>query len=371
MMKKMLACVLLACMLMTTVLSAAALSPEDEEEMAQTSHSIPLFGCNTEMGGFVLDQKDYKAGTSALSYTLGTVKGENGEDIVNSGQASFAFKFEDTIGEESIDASDMDTLEFWLYVSDREALGAIQFADNSLELTSGGTFDVEETHWQMSELLAQCTQNGWNEIRLSLNLNKDSTATDWTRLNFMRWFFIGAKNLPQTPIVIKIDNIRLTDYTAQETNKATPLVAQMAEKIQKGLQDIPEWDAESADILAQYQTNYSAWSDTHKALEKEIRSWNAIAQVLMNEHESSVILNRVRRYLRRYEEYLEEHPELAPEPDDTLTIGALPTEPGDDAKYHADLKMMGILIVLGALAVIADIGVYRILRKKKNTATNV
>ena len=119
MMKKMLACVLLVCMLMTTVLSADALSPEDEEEMAQTSHSIPLFGCNTEMGAFVLDQKDYKAGTSALSYTLGTVKGENGEDIVNSGQASFAFKFEDTIGEESIDASDMDTLEFWLYVSDR------------------------------------------------------------------------------------------------------------------------------------------------------------------------------------------------------------------------------------------------------------
>ena len=155
-----------------------------------------------------------------------------------------------------------------------------------------------------------------------------------------------------------------------KTKKATPLVAQMAEKIQKGLQDIPEWDAESADILAQYQTNYSAWSDTHKALEKEIRSWDAIAQVLMNEHESSVIFNRVRRYLRRYEEYLEEHPELAPKPDDTLTIGALPTEPDDDAKYHADLKMMGILIVLGALAMIADIGVYRMLCKKKNTATN-
>ena len=271
MMKRILALLLLGCILMTTIVSVAALDPEDQKEMTVTEHSIPLFGCNTVLGDFTLDSKDYKAGKSALSYTLGTVKGANGEEIVNNGQASFFFLFESTTGKESIDASKMDTLEFWLYVSDREALGAVQFADNSMELTSAGRCDVEETNWRLSEILAQCTKNGWNEIRLPLDMNKGDTSTDWTRLNFMRWYFVNASNVPQKPIIIKIDNIRLTDYTSQQTEKAKPMIAQMAERIQKELQDIPEWDEENADILAQYLENYSVWSSAHKELENEIR----------------------------------------------------------------------------------------------------
>ena len=137
----------------------------------------------------------------------------------------------------------------------------------------------------------------------------------------------------------------------------------MAENIQKGLQDIPEWDAENEEIFAQYLANYKIWSASFKEIENEIRGWSDVAQTLMAEHENNVILNRVRRYLRRFEEYLDEHPELMPEEseEDTLTIGAST----EDEQFRADLKMMLILILIGAIAVIGDVVVYDQLRKKK------
>ena len=363
MMKKIFALLLLGCMMLGTLLPAAALDPEDQKEMTATEHSIPLFGCNTALGPFVVDDKDYKAGKSSLSYTLGTYQNANGETVTNDGQAAFTFHFADTIGKESIDASKMDTLEFWIYVSDVDALASISFVDHCMELTSAGTYDQEETGWRLDAILAQCTQNGWNEIRLAIpdTANREG-ATDWTRLNYMRWYFVRAAILPQTPIVIKIDNIRLTDYAAQQKAKAEPMVTQMAEDIQKSLQDIPEWDAENEEILAQYLANYKTWSASFKEIENEIRGWSDVAQTMMAEHENNVILNRVRRYLRRFEEYLDEHPELMPEPEEeTPTIGAS----AEDEQFRADLKMMLILILIGAIAVIGDAVVYDQLRKKK------
>ena len=365
---------LLLASLTLTTFAATTKEAAKKAELTATAHSIPLFGCDLEVHGFTLDEKDFKAGFSSLTYTLGSFQNAAGETVVNDGQASFVLTTEKTLGKESIDVSKMDTLEFWFYISDKDALAEVHFADTGIELTSSGQCDREEFNWRLEDILQQCKQNGWNEIRLHFsNAGKaGSGEIDLTRLNYLRWFFVRASNLPDKPIILKIDNIRLTDYQTQQKENVKPQIAAMAEKIQKNLQDIPEWDEENADLLAQYHKNYPTWNAAYQELNDEIDSWELLAQEMMAENEASLILNRVRRYLRRYETYLEKHPEERPveqpDPSDKTdeTIGADQPTLTEDEKYHSDLRMMGILIVLGALAIVADIVVYRLLRKKKD-----
>jgi hypothetical protein len=217
-----------------------ALYEADIKELTPDEHTIPLFGCNMEVAGFSVDYQDFKVGSSSLSYTLGTFTNAAGEQVTQNGQSGFAFNTSDFPGKEFVDATKMDTLEFWFYVSDKDALSAVSFVDNAMELTSSGSYDREEVCWRMSDILDQCTQNGWNAIKLNFEQGSGAQNVNWGHLNYMRWYFIQASNLPANPITIKIDNIRLTDYRAQQMVVLRPVGEKLANKITQALEGIPD-----------------------------------------------------------------------------------------------------------------------------------
>ncbi len=343
----------------------------DEEEMMANEHSIPLFGCNKEIGGFKVDYDDFKGGSSSLAYTLGTwteVDKTTDEEIEKKqdGQSGFTFKTIDYAGEESIDASGMDTLEFWFYCSNREALNAAGFADNAMELTSAGTCDKEETCWRLTDILGQCTQDGWNEIRLPITGN----ATDWTRLNYMRWYFISASNLPAEPVIIKIDNIRLTDYVKQQQELQKPIAEAMAAKIEEKVGSIPKFDDEDASIIAQYEANKDAWQALYDELNEELTGLNSVAQDLVSDLGAKKTLGNIRTWLRNYNNYVED---LANNPpaggDENPPVGGDENPPagGDDDKKD-EKKGCGSMITVGAgaMMVLAAAWVTMAARKKED-----
>lgn len=354
--------------------------PPSLNDVAADAHTIPLFDCSVQLGDFSVDTADYKAGGSSLSYTLGNYTDAAGNAISTNGQASFQFQFNQFTGRDAIDVSKMDTLEFWLYVSDVKALEGIHFADNALELTSGGTCDREETNWRLSDILPQC-KDGWNAIRLPFLQGGTTGDTDWTRLNYMRFYFVNAQNVPAKPIVIKIDNIRLTDYVAQESGQYRPQVEALHNKIKAAVADIPAWDRDDAEIVAQYAENCDRWQELHDELLEEYDALPMLAQALAAEMTVKKELNSLNRWLDRYADYLkqeektetdppvqeppkEEPPqEQQPEWQDPNVIGKEEsTEPGPD--NASNTRLLLIIAVIAAVTMVADVIVYVLLRKK-------
>ena len=341
--------ILITFTLLISSMTISAFAATENVEAVTTAHSIPLFACDAPLGAFAVDQKDFKAGNSSLTYTLGTYTDGEGTQVTHLGQSGFSFRFEDVLGKASVDASKMDTLEFWFYVSDKDALSQVAFADNAFELTSSGTHDKEETNWRLPDILAQCKQNGWNEIRLSLNNNGQA---DLTRLNYLRWYFVNAVAAPATPIVIKIDAIRLTDYEAQMTEKLTPVAQEFAAELEEKLKDIPEWDETNADIVAQYKKNAESWRTLFTTLDEKYDAQESIVKNMLSDMGAKIQLNRVGRWLERYDEYL----------------GESGGDDGNDSKVEpievSDKTMLTVLSISAALIFIADIVVYALLKKK-------
>jgi hypothetical protein len=344
--------------------------------MTTTEHSIPLFGCNAEIGGFTLDYKDFKAGASSLVYKLGAwTEVVDGEEVEkkNIGQSGFQFKTEQYCGVESLDVTAMDTLEFWFYCSNREALNAAAFADNAFELTSGGTCDKEETCWRLTDILGQCTQDGWNEIRLPISGN----ATDWTRLNYLRWYFVNSSNLPAEPVIIKIDNIRLTDYVKQQQEAQKPVADAMIAKINEKLNGIPEFDKENADVIAQYAANKDAWAALYTELNEELKAMNTIAQDLVADAGAKKMLSNLNKWVGNYDKYLkaqEEQQQEEPKPEDPKPEDPKPEDPQpedpkpEDPTTEEPKKGCGksITVGAGAMMLLAAAWVTMSARKKED-----
>ena len=341
-------------------------------DVSADAHTIPLFDCSRALGDFTVDTADYKAGGSSLSYTLGNYTDAAGNAISANGQASFLFSFGQFTGRGSVNASQMDTLEFWLYVSDVEALKSISFQDTSFELTSSGTCDHEETSWRLSAILEQCQQNGWNEIRLPFAQSNTNGNTDWTRLNYLRFYFVNAQNMPAKPIVIKIDNIRLTDYVAQESAAYLPLVQALSDKIKECKADIPVWDEENAEVVAQYEQNGAAWRESYQELMAEFEELGLVAQALAYEMDVKKELSNLNRWLEKYETYQsgDENTEVTPPENETEEEGHKPSE--DDSTEEPlpvdqnaeNKKLLVIIMTIAVITMLADVVVYAQLRKK-------
>jgi hypothetical protein len=345
---------------------------KDIDEMLRTEHSVPLFGCSAEIAGFTLDYKDFKNGCSSLVFKLGTYE-KAGEEVTSTGQSGFSFKTEDFAGEEFINAEGMDTLEFWFYCSNREALNAAAFADNAFELTSGGTCDKEETCWRLTDILGQCTQDGWNEIRLPISGN----ATDWTRLNYLRWYFVNSSNLPAEPVIIKIDNIRLTDYVKQQQEAQKPVADAMIAKINEKLNGIPEFDKENADVIAQYAANKDAWAALYTELNEELKAMNTIAQDLVADAGAKKMLSNLNKWVGNYDKYLkaqEEQQQEEPKPEDPKPEDPKPEDPKpedpkpEDPTTEEPKKGCGksITVGAGAMMLLAAAWVTMSARKKED-----
>ena len=368
--------------------SVHVVTPEDiaadEAEMTATEHSIPLFGCNAEVGGYKLDYEDKKDGSSSLYYTLGTwteIDKTTGEEVEyeQKGTSGFQFTTEKYAGEKFVDASGMDTLEFWFYVSDKDALMAAGFADTGLELTSSGTCDQEEVCWRLIEhIMPQVTESGvWTAIRLPLSTGAKSGdgGCDMSRLNYLRFFFVNAQNMPETPVTIKIDNIRLTDYEAQAIAAETPVAEAMAAKINEKLGNIPEWDDENADVIAQYDANVTTWTADYEALKAELDAMSDIAQGIVSDLGAKKLVTNVKRWLDRYAKYEPapaedptetptEEPTETPTEDPTETPTETPTEdPNEEPKEGGNAVVIIIIVVVVVVAAAAV--AFIVIKKKK------
>jgi hypothetical protein len=92
---------------------------------------------------------------------------------------------------------DNGVLAFDLYVSDLSLLGP---GDNSFEITSSGTSDINEVSWTVDEMGE--LNNGWNKVELSLS--KAGNDVNLQAITFLRFYHTNI----QGSVVFKIDNIR-------------------------------------------------------------------------------------------------------------------------------------------------------------------
>lgn len=79
-------------------------------------------------------------------------------------------------------------ISFWIYFEDVDVFAE---RDNSLEFTSSGSADVEESGFTLDSYLFE---NGWKHMLISLD-EFVSYDADWTRINFIRFYkFTDAAN---------------------------------------------------------------------------------------------------------------------------------------------------------------------------------
>jgi len=76
---------------------------------------------------------------------------------------------------------DNGLISFWIYFEDVDVFAD---RDNSLEFTSSGSADVEESGFTLDNYLFE---NGWNHMLVSLD-DFASYDADWTRINFIRFY---------------------------------------------------------------------------------------------------------------------------------------------------------------------------------------
>jgi hypothetical protein len=95
-----------------------------------------------------------------------------------------------------INGGDANALVFDMYVSDEDVYYTM--AENSLELTSSGRCDVEETACALTSLEVS---TGWNRVVVPLS----SGGCDLSRVNYMRLYTLGLKG----DLELRLANIRL------------------------------------------------------------------------------------------------------------------------------------------------------------------
>jgi len=150
---------------------------------------VQLVSCDTGFGNFQVDKNDAQEGSACVTYKFKT------------GSDSFAngIKFS------AVDGSNADALAFELYVSDPNMVKKLD--QLCIEITSSGTYDVEELAWHGITLLGDL-ETGWNTVYLYLEDTNASGVIDMTRVNFLRIYaFFKGSNLDGEEM--KFDNIRL------------------------------------------------------------------------------------------------------------------------------------------------------------------
>lgn len=182
-----------------TIVAAA----ENKKEMTGDEHTVPAFGCNEEMGGFVLDTENKQSGYACLTR-------EVGQGFVSEFKLPAA-----------IDVSKMDTFEFDLYVSDIALFDKFAGAgmNSGFEITSSGKCDNEETAWNLKGIRENNKggeiKQGWNHIILPLTSGGKTGETNFGAVNYFRFFMVNEAE--DTGITVKLDNFKFTDYVAAST----------------------------------------------------------------------------------------------------------------------------------------------------------
>jgi hypothetical protein len=99
-------------------------------------------------------------------------------------------------------------LAFDLYVSDINLLATTSTGNDQLELTSSGTYDNQELHWDYVQLNLQ---TGWNHLEMPFSQGITSGGEiNLTNVNFFR--FYSYRFTSNAAFNMKLDNIRFISY---------------------------------------------------------------------------------------------------------------------------------------------------------------
>jgi len=209
-MKKIVCMALALVMILAMTIPAMAANFEDLD-----FNSVQVFDCDTKPNGsnkLTVDTAEKTEGEASLTFNTGS-------GVVNEMKLSSA-----------VDCTDMDTLEFDLYVSDVslfDLFGVVGKMDNGFEICSSGKSDNQEISWTLESIRnnhrGEALKEGWNHIILPLNSGKAYAGTDSqvqgpfdpSNVNYLRFYMVGE--VLAYDITVKIDNICLTDWNAVTT----------------------------------------------------------------------------------------------------------------------------------------------------------
>ena len=265
-MKKVLSVLLILVLTLYLSVSVFASEPVTDEETGVTS--IPLFNCDTKPSGsnaYSVDAEDKTEGEASLKFNVAAGQ-------INNMRLP-----------ETVDGTDYDTLEFDLYVSDAALfdLFAQGGMNSGLEITSSGKEDNQEISWNLAAIKknnqGEEIVEGWNHIILPLDTANESQGKDETlkgpfdisSINFIRFFMVGEKT--NTGIVVKIDNMRLSDWNAvAEAERQEALYREAAEKVIEKIEKIEEVTEENYKSL---KTEVAAARRAYDRLGDEAKSY--------------------------------------------------------------------------------------------------
>ena len=292
--------------------------------------------------------------------------------------------FPDTDGDESlntfvckdmfeVDGTGMDTFEFDVYFSDEYVMNAIAGAPKSqIELTSGGTCDSEEDHWDISAIksgiVGEAKAGEWCHVVLPLSTAADA-ALQLDHVNYIRVYVFVSESYKgeADETYIAFDNFRLTDYEALAKVDVKPYV-DAATDLVLALRTLLGVDASAKDVPegAITEANIDAVKAAYDTAKEAADNLPAIGSSMFKE---SAFLRKVKNAIAAYEKGPEtETQNTTPGSDETQnttpggdetqnTTPGNETTPGTGEKETDAPKKKGCgsVVISGAVVVVAAV----------------
>ena len=281
----------------TLLVDYVALTDEQKDaiEATVTEHCIPLWGANKTWGDiYVTDNDNQVSGSGCVSANLKGVSGTHAP--------SKQF--------ESVDATGMDTFEFYVYLSDLAIVDHLKnnTGSGSVELCSGGACDQGEKAVSLNQIFTDFVvgelTTGWNEIAIPLNKMAGTPGAygnfELNNINYIRIFWSGMSNPTDQEWIIKFDNFRMTDRQAAEAKAYEEFVISVLEA-NKGL------IANLEDLKSIYEgeitaDNYKSASAKYSAAKSAFDKLDEASQNVLKEKGYYVHISKAKKAIEDYEE---------------------------------------------------------------------
>ena len=150
--------------------------------MLDNCDSLTDWNSSTQL---ILDTAEKKEGTASIQFR-------------GSGDVEFRKVFSTAYNANIIEKDAV--LQFWYFISNASRLSS----SNQVELGSGGTNDVDEYYWSLSNL-----KTGWNLITLRLSDAAKQGAPDLSAINWFRLY-----NSKSGSVRSRIDELQILDFNA-------------------------------------------------------------------------------------------------------------------------------------------------------------
>ena len=348
---------------------------KDLAEMQNTVHSISLFTCS-EGSNAVRSNPTPSTGTSCARVDI-TFPDADGDEKLNTFMVKDLFE---------VDGTGMDTFEFDVFFSDEYVMNAVAGAPKSqIELTSGGTCDQEEDHWDISAIksgiVGEPKVGEWNHVVLPLSTAADA-ALQLDHANYIRVYIFVSESYKgdAEETYIAFDNFRLTDYEALAKVDVKPYV-DAATDLVLALRTLLGVDASAKDVPAGAITaeNIDAVKTAYDTAKAAADALPAVGSSMFKE---SSFLRKVKNAIADFEKGPDTPGETETTPDDNNETSNTPggnetsntpggnetsNTPGGDGKETEAPKKKGCgsVVISGAVVVVAAVAAAGVMIAKK------